>query len=192
MKVQWLDGSEENCWPQNIELIPEVSEYDYSDDESSEEDAAAISWETESIESYAGDLSDETVLQNMAARLDFVRSRIMYLKEAFKQHTISENFAFLKDLFLVYENSSYLDKLLGTTFFSLKSRHFQALLSQAKEKAKSLGVELRGRLFSTENLCPSISKIKTAEKDNINKMIRLENKVNAQIEKREGKETTGK
>lgn len=62
----------------------------------------------------------------------------------------------------------------------------------AKEKAKTLGVELRGRLFSGDNLCPSISKIKLAEKENINKMIKLENKINAQIEKKEGgKEGTG-
>ncbi|KAG5878407.1 hypothetical protein JTB14_029680 [Gonioctena quinquepunctata] len=101
---------------------------------------------------------------------------------------ISETWAFLKDLLLVYENSSYLDKLLGTSFFSLKSKHFQALLVQAKEKAKSLGLDLRGRLFSSDNLCPSISKIKVAEKENINKMIKLENKINAQIEKIEGKE----
>lgn len=93
VKVQWLDGNEENCWPQDIELIPETADYDFSDEESSDEDGACVSWETESIESYAGDLSDETVLQNMAARLDFVRSRIIYLKEAFKQHTIIENFS---------------------------------------------------------------------------------------------------
>lgn len=99
-------------------------------------------------------------------------------------------FQFLKDLLIVYENSTYLDKLLGTSFFSLKSRHFQAILMQAKEKAKSLGVELRGRLFSSDNLGPSISKFKAAEKENINKMIRLENKINAQIEKKDGKETT--
>nr|XP_023016652.1 probable ubiquitin-conjugating enzyme E2 23 [Leptinotarsa decemlineata] len=190
VKVQWLDGSEENCWPQDIELIPEAADLDYSDEESSDEDGAGVSWETESIESYAGDLSDETVLQNMAARLDFVRNRIIYLKEAFKQHTITENISFLKDLLLVYENSSYLDKLLGTSFFSLKSKHFQALLVQVKEKAKSLGLDLRGRLFSSDNLCPSISKIKIAEKENISKMIKLENKINAQIEKIEGKEST--
>ncbi|KAJ8934016.1 hypothetical protein NQ314_013652 [Rhamnusium bicolor] len=190
VKVQWLDSMEENCWPQNIELIPETAEYDFSDEESTDEDAACVSWETESIESYAGDLSDETVLQNMAARLDFVRNRIIYLKEAFKQHTITENFSFLKDLLLVYENSSYLDKLLGTSFFSLKSKHFQTLLMNAKEKAKALGIELRGRLFSSDNLCPSISKIKVAEKENINKMIKLENKINAQIEKKDGTPTT--
>lgn len=26
---------------------------------------------------------------------------------------------------MIYDNSSYLDKLLDTSFFSLKSRHFQ-------------------------------------------------------------------
>ncbi|XP_072403360.1 (E3-independent) E2 ubiquitin-conjugating enzyme UBE2O [Diabrotica undecimpunctata] len=190
VKVQWLDGKEENCWPQDIELIPETTDYDFSDEESSEEDAACVSWETESIESYAGDLTDETVLQNLAARLDFVRNRIIYLKDAFKQHTILETFVFVKDLLLIYENSSYLDKLLGTSYFSLKSKHFQVLLLQAKEKAKSLGVELRGRLFSCDNFCPSIAKIKVAEKENINKMIKLENKINAQIEKKECKDST--
>lgn len=61
-----------------------------------------VSWETESIESYAGgDLTDETVLQNMAARLDFVRSRIVYLKEAFKNHTITENFAVSNHFFII-------------------------------------------------------------------------------------------
>ncbi|CAG9854714.1 unnamed protein product [Phyllotreta striolata] len=190
VKVQWLDGTEENCWPQDIELIPETTDYDFSDDESSDDDGACVSWETESIESYAGDLTDETVLQNLAARLDFVRNRIIYLKDAFKQNTIMETFVFVKDLLLIYENSSYLDKLLGTSFFSLKSRHFQVLLLQAKEKAKSLGVELRGRLFSSDNFSPSISKIKVAEKENINKMIKLENKINAQIEKKDSKEPT--
>lgn len=86
-----MDGSEENCWPQNIEVIPESTEYDFSDEDSSDDDPAVVSWETESIESYAGDLTDETVLQSMAARLDFVRHRIIYLKEAFKNHTITEN-----------------------------------------------------------------------------------------------------
>lgn len=58
-----------------------------------DDDEAQVSWETESIESVAGDISDETTLQNMAARLDFVRNRIIYLKEAFRQHSIPENFA---------------------------------------------------------------------------------------------------
>ncbi|CAH1115912.1 unnamed protein product [Phaedon cochleariae] len=189
VKVKWIDGLEERCWPQDIELIPDTDDYSFSDEESTGDEAGAgSSWETESIESYAGDLSDETALQNVAARLDFVRNRVVFMREAFKQHTISENFSFLKDLLLVYENSSYLDKLLGTAFFSLKSKHFQALLHQAKEKAKSLGVDLRGRLFSSDNMCPSISRIKVAEKENMNKMIKLENRINAQIEKKEGKE----
>lgn len=116
----------ENCDPQNLEPIPDPVDYDYSFDEN--DDSAQVSWETESIESIAGDLTDETTLQNMAARLDFVRNRIVYLKEAFRQHNITENFAYLRDLLLIYENSSYLDKLLDTSFFSLKSRHFQVCL----------------------------------------------------------------
>lgn len=91
MTVRWIDGTEENCWPQAIELIPEASEYTYSLDDN--DDDPNVSWETESIESIAGDLTDETTLQNMAARLDFVRNRIIYLKEAFKKHSIAENFA---------------------------------------------------------------------------------------------------
>lgn len=37
--VQWLEGKQENCWPQDIELIPDNGEYalsesdDYSDDD---------------------------------------------------------------------------------------------------------------------------------------------------------------
>lgn len=91
MRVHWIDGTEEECWPQKIELIPDGSEYSFSMED--EEDGAQVSWETESVESVAGDITDETMLQNMAARLDFVRSRIIYLKEAFKEHSIPENFA---------------------------------------------------------------------------------------------------
>lgn len=65
-----------------------------------DDDEAQVSWETESIESVAGDISDETTLQNMAARLDFVRNRIIYLKEAFRQHSIPENFAVSFCLFM--------------------------------------------------------------------------------------------
>lgn len=108
VKVQWLDGSEENCWPQHIEVIPETAEYDFSDEETSDEDPAAVSWETESIESYAGDLTDETVLQSMAARLDFVRNRIIYLKEAFKNHTITENFSVITIFVTVKFKSTYI------------------------------------------------------------------------------------
>uniref|UniRef100_A0AAR5QIV0 UBC core domain-containing protein n=1 Tax=Dendroctonus ponderosae TaxID=77166 RepID=A0AAR5QIV0_DENPD len=179
--VEWQQGKLENCWPESIELLPDRSDYAYSD--SDESTADLVSWETESIQSYAGgDLSDETVLQNIAARLDFVRSRIVYLKDVFKTHTISDSLAILKDLLTVYENSSYLDKLLGTSFFSLKSSHFQALLMQAKEKAKAQNIELRGRLFSIENGV-NVTKNKSAESENIKKMIKLENKVNAEIEK---------
>ncbi|XP_060521601.1 (E3-independent) E2 ubiquitin-conjugating enzyme UBE2O [Cylas formicarius] len=178
--VQWVGNKQENCWPQEIELIPDFEYSDASSDDDKE------SWETESIESYAGgDLTDETVLQNMAARLDFVRSRIVYIKEAYKQHTIRENFANLRDLLSVYENASYLDKLLGTSFFSLKSKHFQALLMQVKEKAKTLNIELRGRLFTNDGGL-SMTKVKVAESDNIKRMIKLENKINAEIEKKDG------
>lgn len=89
--VLWLDNTTENCWPQNLELLPETIDYDYSYDDN--DDRSQVSWETESIESIAGDITDETTLQNMAARLDFVRNRIVYLKEAFKQHNIKESFA---------------------------------------------------------------------------------------------------
>ncbi|KAL1494346.1 hypothetical protein ABEB36_009958 [Hypothenemus hampei] len=186
--VQWVGDKEENCWPLDIELIPETADFEYSDsaDSTNGDAVSLVSWQTESMESYAGgDLTDETVLQNMAARLDFVRSRIVYLKEAFKNHTITENFVILKDLLLVYENSSYLDKLLGTSFFSLKSKHFQTLLMQAKEKAKAQNIELRGRLFASDNRSLGTPKPKLAESENIKKMIKLENKINAEIEKKE-------
>ncbi|VEN41567.1 unnamed protein product [Callosobruchus maculatus] len=42
VKVQWLDGSVENCWPTDIELIPESADYDASDDDSSEEEAGGL------------------------------------------------------------------------------------------------------------------------------------------------------
>lgn len=62
---------------------------------------------------------------------------------------------------------------------------------QAKEKAKAQNIELRGRLFSSDNGL-SMTKIKVAESENIKKMIKLENKINAEIEKKEGaKEPTG-
>lgn len=62
---------------------------------------------------------------------------------------------------------------------------------QAKEKAKAQNIELRGRLFSSDNGL-SMTKIKVAEYENIKKMIKLENKINAEIEKKEGaKEPTG-
>lgn len=84
---------------------------------------------------------------------------------------------------MVYENSSYLDKLLDTSFFSLKSRHFQALLVQVRDRAKRSGVELRGRLFSMDMPSTSTkSKLSNAEKDNINKIVKMEHKINAHIE----------
>ncbi|XP_018333707.1 (E3-independent) E2 ubiquitin-conjugating enzyme UBE2O [Agrilus planipennis] len=177
--VQWIDGTIESCSPYSIELIPETIEYEISLEDN--DSVQVISWETESIESVAGDMTDETTLQNMAARLDFVRGRVIYLKEVFGMHTIEENFSHLKELLTVYDNCSYLDKLLETSFFSLKSKHFQILLSQVKEKAKSFGVELRGRLFSnTESMCHTF-KSKNPEKENINKLVKLEHKIQTQI-----------
>lgn len=89
--VQWINGTPENCDPHSLELLPDSVDYEYSFDDN--DDSAQVSWETESIESIAGDLTDETNLQNMAAKLDFVRNRIVYLKEAFREHNITENFA---------------------------------------------------------------------------------------------------
>lgn len=86
----WIDGTKEDCWPQNIELLPEYGDFTFPMSDSEEDDA--ISWETESIESIAGDVTDSTSLQNIASRLDFIRNRIVYLKEAFRQHTFEENF----------------------------------------------------------------------------------------------------
>ncbi|KAK9888270.1 hypothetical protein WA026_000532 [Henosepilachna vigintioctopunctata] len=179
--VKWIDGTEENCCPHNIEVIPESSDYDMSDEEDTNSKGQA-SWETESVESYAGDVTDETTLQNMAARLDYIRNRIIYLRDTFKMHTFPENLVFLKDLLLVYDNSSYLDKLLGTSFFSLKSKHFQLILAQAKERAKIAGVEFRGRLFVNDNMCPCTTKMKVAEKENMHKVLKLETKLNAHID----------
>lgn len=53
---------------------------------------------------------------------------------------------------------------------------------QVKERAKNFGIELRGRLFVSDYLCPSSTKLKIAEKENINKVIKLEHRINAQIE----------
>lgn len=55
---------------------------------------------------------------------------------------------------------------------------------QVKERAKNYGVELRGRLFTSDNLTTTVNKIKqttSAERENIGKIIRLEHQVNAQI-----------
>ncbi|KAF5306922.1 hypothetical protein FQA39_LY00152 [Lamprigera yunnana] len=184
--VKWINGELENCWPHSLELIPDSIEYEYS---LAEDNTDQGSWETESIESIAGDLTDESTLQNMAARLDFVRCRVTYLKDVLKQQNSNECFLLLKELLMIYDNSSYLDKLLDTSFFSLKSRHFQVLLAQIKEKAKNYGVELRGRLFSTvENLGSSLTRSKNPEKENISKVLKLEFKIASHLEG--GKEAT--
>lgn len=67
-------------------------------------------------------------------------------------------------------------------------------MGQVKERAKGWGVELRGRLFSIDNQIPSTTKAKTAEKENINKVVKLEHKINLQIENSRdgGKDSGGK
>lgn len=67
-------------------------------------------------------------------------------------------------------------------------------MAQVKERAKGWGVELKGRLFSIDNQCPSTTKAKAAEKENINKVVKLEHKINAHIEicKEGGKDGGGK
>lgn len=83
-----------------MEQIPNPSDFDYSFDDN--DDSAQVSWATESIESIPGDLTDETTLQSMAARLDFIRNRIVYLKEAFRQHNITENFTVSYSTYFIY------------------------------------------------------------------------------------------
>ncbi|KAK5641456.1 hypothetical protein RI129_010003 [Pyrocoelia pectoralis] len=173
--VQWVNGVQENCWPQNLKLIDTIENgHSITDNE----DGAQVIWETESIESIAGVLADETTLQKTATRLDFVRGRVIYLKDVLKQHNSNECFLILEELLTIYDNSNYLDKLLGTSFFSLKSRHFQGLLSQIKEKAKIYGVELRGRLFSmVGNIGSTLPRSKNPERENISKVLNLEHKL---------------
>lgn len=86
---------------------------------------------------------------------------------------------------MIYENSTYFDKFLGTSYFSLKSSHFQVLVAHVKEKAKKLGVQLHGRIFTNDSPCPSFVKMKEAEKETLNKVLKLENKINSQIERQE-------
>lgn len=61
-----------------------------------------------------------------------------------------------------------------------KKNIFQALLLETKKKAKSEGIELRGRLFSKEHI--PVNRIKNGEKENIQKVMSLESKINSQIE----------
>ncbi|XP_017781581.1 PREDICTED: (E3-independent) E2 ubiquitin-conjugating enzyme [Nicrophorus vespilloides] len=176
--VKWLSGDEGKYTPQELVLLPDTHDL-LDDDDDDENESGQMSWETESIESITGDMNSEPILQNMAARLDFVRSRIVYLREAFQQHTVYENFTYLRDLLIVYDNSSYLDKLLGTSFFNNKSKHYQTLLQQVKDRARQHGVEIFGRCVSDNS---TSLKMKVAERENINKVLRLEHKINAQIE----------
>lgn len=88
--VRWMDGSEIKCWPQDLMLLPEA-EYDIMTETST--DFAPGSWETESVESVEGDnMQDETSLALMASKLDFIRSKMAYLRDVFKQHRTPDNF----------------------------------------------------------------------------------------------------
>ncbi|KAK5639956.1 hypothetical protein RI129_010767 [Pyrocoelia pectoralis] len=168
--VQWDNGVQENCWPQNIKLIAS-----FENEDSISNNSAQVPWKTESIESIASDLTDETTMQKTATRLDFVRGRVTHLKDVLKQHNTSVCFLILEELLTIYDNSDYLDKLLDTSFFSLKSRHFQILLSKIKEKAKIDGVKLRGRLLSmVENVDGTLPRSKNPDKDNISNVLKCE------------------
>ena len=88
--MQWINGAIEKCYPQDIEILPELQNFEYLFED--DDDRSNFSWETESVESIGSDITDEASLENVASRLDFVRNRMLYLKEAFKQHNIKENF----------------------------------------------------------------------------------------------------
>lgn len=82
--VHWMDGTESKSWPQDLLLLPEA-EYDLSSESSTE--FAPGSWETESIESVDGDVMlDEKTLSLVASKLDYIRGKMIYLREMFKQH----------------------------------------------------------------------------------------------------------
>lgn len=87
------------------------------------------------------------------------------------------DFQFLADLLFIYSNSDCLDKLLDTSFFSSKSRHFQALLGQVKERFKALNIEL---LNGDRSNSYSLSRIKYVEKEIISKLKKLQDEVNEQ------------
>lgn len=179
VQVQWCDGISSQHWPHELQSLPDVMDFNSDMDPDDDDDSVNNSWETESIESTTGNVTDEATLQNMAARLDFIRSRILHLKEALQLYSLMETFSFVRDLLIIYDNSSYLDKLLDTSFFSLKSKHYQALLAQVKERAKSHGIELRGRLFSDHP--HNAVRAKSAEKENMNKMMKLEHRINSRL-----------
>lgn len=56
---------------------------------------------------------------------------------------------------------------------------------------KSFGVELKGRLFTSDNPSPSNTKVKVAEKENISKIIKLGLKIQAQIDGAAKKDSGG-
>lgn len=82
--VRWMDASESSCWPQDLMLLPEA-EYDILTETSS--DYQPGSWETESEMSIDGDNGqDDLGLALIATKLDFIRNKMVYLKDVFKQH----------------------------------------------------------------------------------------------------------
>lgn len=110
--VHWMDATETKSWPQDLFLLPEV-EYDIITDTST--DFAPGSWETESVESVEGDnLLDEKTLALMASKLDYVRSKMIYLKEMFKMYQKSS----VDSLAVILTLNYYLYNIKRNIFFS--------------------------------------------------------------------------
>lgn len=87
--VNWMDGTETKCWPQNLMLLPEA-EYDIITETST--DYPPGSWETESEISIEGDNGqDDLGLALIATKLDFIRNKMVYLKDVFKQQRPADN-----------------------------------------------------------------------------------------------------
>lgn len=89
VSVRWMDNTETNCWPQDLMLLPEA-EYDILTETSTEFPPG--SWETESEISIDGDNGqDEFALSLIATKLDFIRNKMVYLKDVFKQQHPADN-----------------------------------------------------------------------------------------------------
>lgn len=105
VSVLWMDGSESKCWPQDLMLLPEA-EYDIVTETSTEYPPG--SWETESEVSIEGDNGqDDLALALIATKLDFIRNKMVYLKDVFKQQMFADNirvclFILYFDFFLNY------------------------------------------------------------------------------------------
>lgn len=108
VSVRWMDGIESNCWPQDLMLLPEA-EYDILTETSTEYQPG--SWETESEISVEGDTGqDDLGLALIATKLDFIRNKMVYLKDVFKQHPA--------DNILVRNNNLYVFQLLISFFLA--------------------------------------------------------------------------